>query len=77
MPANVPIRASVAITPRTRSFATALVIASPMGRSISASQAAAVSVSPPPSTFRRISDRLRSGCNNVGQIREVTSPHRR
>ncbi len=69
--ANVPMSASVAITPRTRSLSTAPTIALPIGSSTRKRHAAA---SP---TSALASSRVISGDVNVGHSFWVTTPQRR
>ena len=75
--ANVPISASVAITPRTRSLPTASLSACPIGRQIMACQASSAPGSPPASTCLNASSRDFSGAVIVGHSREVTIRARR
>jgi hypothetical protein len=69
--ANVPINASVAITPRTRSFCTASVMVCPIGASNTNRHAWSS-----PASFCA-SSRVISGEVNVGHSRDVTIRHRR
>ncbi|CFB86733.1 Uncharacterised protein [Mycobacterium tuberculosis] len=77
MRAKVPISASVAITPRSRSLATAPAMACPIGSSTMACQAAAASWPPYSTMSRRACSRVRSGSIRVGHSRAVTSRQRR